>query len=83
MENFSLICICNLFTGFLSGLVIGMNLGIYWHFPLAANDNYFYFLESPVFFGLILGLILGCIGHWIEKVFFKKWHSSINEEQYR
>ncbi|MDG5789223.1 hypothetical protein QA612_17325 [Evansella sp. AB-P1] len=54
-------------TGFFFGAVVGMNLGIYWHVPVIYNlDNFF--LESPVFSGLSLGISLGFVGHIVEKL---------------
>lgn len=55
-------------TGFCIGLVVGMNLGIYWH--IHNLDEFFiikFFFSSPVFNGLILGIICGFIGHLLEK----------------
>lgn len=55
------------YTGFFIGAVIGMNFGVYWHLPDFHNGGFFGFLQSPVFFGLILGLCFGYIGHLTEK----------------
>jgi len=50
-------------TGFFFGNVIGMNLGVYWK-PIKVL---FSELQSPIFNGLILGIIVGYIFHQIEK----------------
>lgn len=59
-------------TGFFIGLVIGMNLGLYWHDnPLFMRNNV---SHSPIFNGLILGIAGASIGHLIDIIFsvFKK-----------
>lgn len=56
-------------TGFFFGGVFGMNLGIYWHVPFLYTQKGLALLESPVFLGLIFGIILSLLGHWIEKLF--------------
>ncbi|MEQ6378208.1 hypothetical protein RZN25_15455 [Bacillaceae bacterium S4-13-56] len=48
-------------TGFFFGMTIGMDFGLIWSFFI-----------SPVFSGLSLGLILGYIGHQIEKGILRK-----------
>lgn len=55
-------------TGFLAGTVIGMNIGIYIHFPFLDNNKYLFFMNSPVLVGLILGLLTGLVGKSIEKI---------------
>jgi TM2 domain-containing membrane protein YozV len=55
-------------TGFFFGATVGMNLGLYWHFHFLNHLNRFFsFLNSPVFAGLIIGLIFALIGQLIEK----------------
>jgi len=53
-------------TGFCIGLVVGMNLGVYWHhhFLTVCLSKH---LSSPVFNGLLLGITIGFMGHGIEK----------------
>lgn len=55
-------------TGFCIGLVVGMNLGVYWHHH-NWDEIYIikFFFSSPVFNGLVLGIIAGLIGHLLEK----------------
>lgn len=55
-------------TGFFFGSVIGMNLGVYWHPDLMFGLEFF---SSPIFSGLVLGIITGFIVHIIEH-FWKK-----------
>lgn len=54
-------------TGFFVGMVVGMNLGIYWHHHFLDKVNFLKFLISPVYNGLVLGIVGGLIGHFIEK----------------
>lgn len=54
-------------TGFCFGMVIGMNLGIYWHHNPLEKINFLRFLRSPVMNGLLLGLVGSVIGHLLEK----------------
>ena len=54
-------------TGFCIGLVVGMNFGVYWHHHFLDNIPFFKALSSPVFNGLLIGIILGFVGHLIEK----------------
>lgn len=55
--------------GLFFGITFGMNLGIYWHFPGTFDSLYiFNFLKSPVFFGLILGILFGLLGYLIERL---------------
>ena len=50
--------------GALFGVTFGMNMGIYIHFQF--KQSILRFLESPVFSGLILGILCGIIGHQVE-----------------
>ena len=54
-------------TGFFFGYVIGMNLGVYWHFHPKGNNPFLIPFASPIFNGHILGFIIGFIGHFIER----------------
>jgi hypothetical protein len=54
-------------TGFFFGLTFGMNLGIYWHVHVPNKCPFINVLSSPVFNGLFLGMIVGIIGHLIER----------------
>lgn len=54
-------------TGFFFGYVIGMNLGVYWHASFLYGIPFLEFLVSPIFNGLILGMVSGSIGHLIER----------------
>jgi TM2 domain-containing membrane protein YozV len=57
----------NKLTGFFFGLMLGMNLGLYWHFDsLGSYYPAFKIIDVPVFSGLIHGLILASIAHLIE-----------------
>jgi hypothetical protein len=47
--------------GFFTGLFLGMFFGLQWHF-----------LVSPVFSGVVLGLLLAMIGNIIEKAYRKR-----------
>ncbi|MBO0961008.1 hypothetical protein J1P26_15005 [Neobacillus sp. MM2021_6] len=52
-------------TGFFIGLVIGMDFGLFWH-----DCRYIKmlpFLDYPVFNGIVFGVVLGLVGHFIEK----------------
>jgi hypothetical protein len=56
-------------TGPLIGLVVGMNLGLFWHnHKLFAQVRLLGFMDIPVFNGLILGLIGVVIGTIIDKL---------------
>ncbi|MCQ6275417.1 hypothetical protein JMM81_10645 [Bacillus sp. V3B] len=60
------------FTGFFFGMVIGMNLGLYWHNHKTLEQvKYLYFLHFPVYNGLILGLLGALLGALIEKTYRK------------
>lgn len=48
------------FTFLFFGMVVGANFGIY--YPI---------LISPLFSGIAIAIVLGIIGHWIEKVILK------------
>lgn len=56
-------------TGFYFGSVIGMNFGIYGHIHFVDVTNWFAFLASPVFSGLLMGITFAFSGHWLEKHF--------------
>ncbi|MCQ6279145.1 hypothetical protein [Bacillus sp. EB600] len=55
-------------VGLLFGFTFGMDLGIFWHFSFIPQSqvNPVQFLSTPVFSGLIIGLLLGLTGHFIE-----------------
>ncbi|WP_026905610.1 hypothetical protein [Paucisalibacillus globulus] len=53
-------------TGFFVAFVIGMNIGIYYH-HLLDKIPYLSLLSSPIFNGLLWGIILGCLGHLVER----------------
>lgn len=55
-------------TGFCIGLVVGMNLGVYWHHYFLDHILLFKVLSSPVFNGIFLGIIVGFAGHLLEKL---------------
>jgi TM2 domain-containing membrane protein YozV len=55
-------------TGFCLGLAIGMNIGVAWHPHFLAGVRFFEVFISPVFNGILLGVIGGITGHWIEKI---------------
>lgn len=61
------------FTGFLFGMVIGMDLGIFWH-DLLLFDKFpsLTLLHFPVHNGLVWGILGAIIGSSIEKVYYKK-----------
>ncbi|MEH7414354.1 hypothetical protein V7266_03555 [Neobacillus drentensis] len=57
------------YTGFFIGLVIGIDFGLFWHdvhliktVPL---------LDYPVFNGVLVGMLLGLLGHLLEKKYRK------------
>lgn len=60
-------------TGFFFGLVIGMDLGLFWHnLKIFENVKYLGFLHFPVYNGLVLGLIGAFLGTIFEKAVRKK-----------
>lgn len=71
----------NKLTGLFFGFTFGMNLGIYWHFHFAHSkmEGLLFFLSNPVFFGLVLGIFCGVIGHWAENRF--KHHYKSNKQK--
>jgi hypothetical protein len=57
------------FTGFFIGMVVGMDAGLILNDYSRFGQNPITFvLDMPVFNGIIIGLILGYIGHFIEKI---------------
>jgi hypothetical protein len=52
-------------TSFFIAFVIGMNLGVYYHSRFDFTNHFL--LTSPIFNGLLFGLISGFIAHFIEK----------------
>lgn len=62
-------------TGFLFGMVSGMNFGLYWHFHFFRKTCCLQFLDIPVLNGLLSGLIGGILGHIIEKIHLKNKNS--------
>ena len=65
-------------TGLCIGLVVGMNLGIYWHHHFLDHIEFFTFSKSPVLNGLVHGLGVGLLGHFIEKYVKKKVNKKNN-----
>jgi hypothetical protein len=57
-------------SGFFLGLVIGMDFGLFWHDSRLAHIVPL--LDYPVFNGLLWGLLLGAIGHFLEKNLYRK-----------
>ncbi|WP_246206724.1 hypothetical protein [Virgibacillus ihumii] len=60
-------------TGFCFGLVIGMNVGVYWHHHFFDNIPFFKILSIPVFNGILLGIIAGFVGHILERYIKRKY----------
>jgi hypothetical protein len=61
------------YTGFFIGLVVGMDLGLFWHdFPYLKQFKVLSILNLPVFSGLIYGLLLGFLGNYLEKTIYRK-----------
>jgi hypothetical protein len=60
-------------TGFFIGMVVGMDCGLFWH-DIAFLNQYrvLTILDMPVFCGLILGLLLGVLGNFIEKTIYRQ-----------
>ncbi|NYE05932.1 hypothetical protein F4694_002707 [Bacillus niacini] len=60
-------------TGFFIGMVVGMDFGLFWHdFAFLNQYRVLTILDMPVFSGLILGLILGVLGNFIEKTIYRQ-----------
>ncbi|MDQ0974545.1 prolipoprotein diacylglyceryltransferase [Neobacillus niacini] len=58
-------------TGFFIGMVVGMDCGLFWHdFAFLNQYRVLTILDMPVFSGLILGLLLGVLGNFIEKTIY-------------
>lgn len=65
------------FTGCLFGMVIGMDLGIFWHdLTLFERIPTLALLHFPVHNGLVWGILGAIIGIIIEKIYYKKERSS-------
>ncbi|MBY0099135.1 hypothetical protein [Mesobacillus maritimus] len=61
------------FTGWFFGLVIGMDLGLFWHnLSLFEELRVLSFLHFPVQNGLVFGLLGALLGHLIEKIYKRK-----------
>lgn len=61
------------YTGFFIGLVVGMNCGLVWHdFAFLNQFKVLSIFNMPVFSGLLFGLILGCLGNFIEKTMYRQ-----------
>ena len=58
------------FTGFFIGLVIGMDFGLIWHDSNLMKT--FALLDYPVFNGVLLGLLLGLLAHFVEIKLYRK-----------
>jgi Na+/proline symporter len=64
-------------TGFFIGMVVGMDCGLFWHdFSFLNPYRVLTILDMPVFSGLILGLLLGVLGNFIEKTFYRQKRQS-------
>ncbi|WP_042374866.1 hypothetical protein [Neobacillus jeddahensis] len=62
-------------SGFFIGIVLGMDLGLFLH-----DQPWFKkiaFLDYPVFNGLLFGLALGFLGHFLEKNVYRKHKKTI------
>lgn len=59
-------------TGFFISFVVGMNLGVYYHHYFLSETPSLSFLISPIFNGLIWGIIFGFIGHLFERYHKKR-----------
>lgn len=66
-------------TGFFFGYVVGTNLGIYW-LPLSKIPC-LKVISSPIFDGLIIGAVVACIGHFIERRYKKRNKRSFNKDK--
>jgi hypothetical protein len=61
------------YTGFFIGLVVGMDLGLFWHdFPYLNKFKVLSILNLPVFSGLTFGLLLAFLGNYLEKTIYRK-----------
>lgn len=61
------------YTGFFIGLVVGMDLGLFWHdFPYLNQYKVLGILNMPVFSGLTFGILLGFLGNYLEKTIYRK-----------
>lgn len=56
------------YTGLFFGFLIGMHFGLYW-----------LFLISPVFGGLLVGIVGALVGHRIEKIYVKRKGIKLSE----
>lgn len=60
-------------TGFFAGMVIGMDFGLFWHdYALIRESRFFFFLDMPVFNGILYGLLFGIVGCTLEKTIYRK-----------
>lgn len=57
-------------SGFFLGLAIGMDFGLFWHDSRVAGI--FPLMDYPVFNGLLFGLLIACLGHFLEKNLYRK-----------
>lgn len=55
-------------TGFLFGMVAGMNIGLYWHFHIFKKTCCLQFMDVPVLNGIIFRANWWMSRHTIEKV---------------
>jgi hypothetical protein len=53
-------------TGFFFGSTIGMNLGVFWHAHFM-DHCCAHILASPIFNGMLFGVLVGVVGHVIER----------------
>nr|WP_263324252.1 hypothetical protein [Neobacillus sp. Marseille-Q6967] len=60
-------------TGFIAGMVIGMDLGLFWHnYSIFHQNKFLYYLDMPVFNGILYGITFGFIGSILENMIFRK-----------
>ncbi|MEH6991192.1 hypothetical protein V7075_00590 [Neobacillus drentensis] len=61
------------YTGFFIGLVVGMDIGLFWNdFLFSDQYKFLSILNMPVFSGLAFGLLLGLLGNYLEKTMYRK-----------
>ncbi|MGX6445611.1 hypothetical protein ACWM35_20535 [Neobacillus sp. K501] len=60
-------------SGFFAGMVVGMDLGLFWHdYTFFQHSRLFFFLDMPVFNGLFYGLLFGILGCTFERTIYRK-----------
>ncbi|MEH7156021.1 hypothetical protein [Neobacillus drentensis] len=61
-------------SGFFIGVVVGMDFGLFWHDSgLIQHYSALRFLDFPVFNGLLLGLLMGGLGHLMENTIYRRY----------